>query len=295
MRRSLESNVFLAGFLFALLSPILGIVVLAVAFAYGEAGVASLTAALLGYGVLTDWHVRRRQARASVPLPIDTAKPQRLFRWIPARGHIDVSVIGRLQWSLPTMDDARRSRSSRLLQGGIALRARSTTGFGAEREMPTDTQSRVTHRPGAPTASHGARIVVLAGDAEFQGLLADVLHSAGHAAVACRDGDTAFQLVSDEQPDLVILDLDMVGPKSALSVLDLLVLGPATTHIPMVVTTLDLKSVDHAREWLGDHHVFILPRPFDPTDLSLAVNAALGRAEADVPPSHWISSYRWNT
>lgn len=87
----------------------------------------------------------------------------------------------------------------------------------------------------------------------------------------------------------------MIGSKSGWSVLDLLTLDPVTSQIPIIVTTLNLESVRSAQEWLGDHRILILPKPFNPTDLELAVNSALGMPNAGGPPLHWIRSYQWDT
>jgi CheY-like chemotaxis protein len=111
----------------------------------------------------------------------------------------------------------------------------------------------------------------------FIELVADLLEEQGWETLGLHEGNTAFERIKAEQPDLVILDIRMEQPDTGWRVLNLLMLDPATRPIPVVMCSADWQELDAKRSWLGERGVGVLPRPFDVDDLYRSVERAMER------------------
>ena len=124
------------------------------------------------------------------------------------------------------------------------------------------------------------RVVVVDDNRIFVDLVRDLLEDEGWETVALHRGDAAFATIKREQPDLVILDIRMEEPDTGWQVLALLVLDPATRHIPVLMSSSDWNQLYQKDAWLQAHGVGILPRPFDLADLTATLERVMTGSDA---------------
>lgn len=101
------------------------------------------------------------------------------------------------------------------------------------------------------------------------------LRQSGFEVATAADGETALEMVSREDPDLVILDL-MLPRIDGLEVCRLLRQGPSTRDTPVIMLTAKSAEVDRivGLELGADDYVV---KPFSPRELVLRVRAILRR------------------
>ena len=117
---------------------------------------------------------------------------------------------------------------------------------------------------------------ILVGDDDpaIRDLVKRVLQGAGYDVILAKNGDDAMVAASEQDPDLIILDILMPG-LSGLEVLDRLKKQSATQDIPVVLLTgvsdrktilkgLDLQAIDY------------ITKPFSVEELIATVQKALG-------------------
>jgi DNA-binding response OmpR family regulator len=119
------------------------------------------------------------------------------------------------------------------------------------------------------------RIAVVNDDTVFLDMMAAVLKERGWDVDVYREGDTAFQRVKDNPPDLVILDIRMGSPETGWTVLELLTLEPTTSPIPVIVCSAALIDLRAHESMLKKYGIAVLPKPFDIATLYLQVEEAL--------------------
>ena len=73
-----------------------------------------------------------------------------------------------------------------------------------------------------------------------------LLQSVGHVVLAARDAETGLTLARDEQPDLVLIDIQLPG-MDGLEATALLKSGEATRDIPVVALTALAMKGDEER------------------------------------------------
>jgi CheY-like chemotaxis protein len=109
-----------------------------------------------------------------------------------------------------------------------------------------------------------ARIAVINDDTAFLQLMRELLEDEGHYEVlVCREWDSAYQVVKQEQPNLVIQDIRIGGEEHGWTILNLLTLDPETAHIPMIVCSAAIQSLHAHQDVLSKFGVRALPKPFD--------------------------------
>ncbi len=95
----------------------------------------------------------------------------------------------------------------------------------------------------------------------------------GWEVIGARSGREALKLVSDVQPDVILMDVmmpDLDGPAT----LRLLQQDPQARSIPVILLTAKVQSGDRRQfETLGVRGV--IAKPFDPLTLPQQVNARL--------------------
>jgi DNA-binding response OmpR family regulator len=122
------------------------------------------------------------------------------------------------------------------------------------------------------------KILVVDDDADLAGLISYALRQAGYLTVAAGDGVTALELFAREEPDLVILDLQLprlgglevcrrIREHSSTPIMMLTVQGSEEDE----VAGLDLGADDY------------LTKPFSPRGLLARVRALLRRAGEEKP------------
>lgn len=118
-----------------------------------------------------------------------------------------------------------------------------------------------------------AKILLVDDNPQNIELLSLRLAAAGHNTIEARNGEEALTMVTDELPDLMILDLQM--PKlDGLQVLQQL--QADCNDIPVIVISA-FATVERAVEAMKAGALDFITKPFDPTHLELVVTRALER------------------
>ena len=108
-----------------------------------------------------------------------------------------------------------------------------------------------------------------------------ILSEAGHEVVCVSNGAAALKKVSEQEPDLVILDIYMPG-YSGLEVCQRLKEGPATANLPVVLTVGKLEPFrkEDAQRVRAEA---LIVKPFEASELAAAVGR-FGEIAAANPP-----------
>ncbi len=131
-----------------------------------------------------------------------------------------------------------------------------------------------------------AVIAVVNDDSAFIDLMSDLLADEGYETIPHKVGDTAYHVIQNKLPDLVVLDIRMENPDSGWVILDLLRLNPETTTIPVIVCSADTRFLRDKAEQLRDKRCCVLEKPFRLDELLALVERALDPATGtcdDVP------------
>jgi len=114
-------------------------------------------------------------------------------------------------------------------------------------------------------------IVVIDDDAVTLKVLSIVLNSEEVQIRVARSASVGYQLVQNEDPRLIILDIYMPG-KDGLSLLTDIRKNPATRHTPVLMLTSDDRLKGFAYELGADG---FLTKPFSPVDLRQKISDLL--------------------
>lgn len=119
------------------------------------------------------------------------------------------------------------------------------------------------------------RVAVVNDDTTFLSLVEELLSDNGWEAFTLRESKTAFKMIKEDPPDLVMLDIRMNSPEDGWTIIELLKLDPVTTEVPIIVCSAALDDLQSKEEWLRQHNILTLPKPFDLDDLYKRVEEAL--------------------
>lgn len=121
------------------------------------------------------------------------------------------------------------------------------------------------------------RIAVVNDDTVFLEMMAAVLQEQQYDVRICREADQAFERLRSDPPDLIILDIRMETPESGWNLLELLTLDRHTHRIPIVVCSAAIQDLRAHEQWLNDHGIQVLPKPFDIEELYACVEKSLAQ------------------
>lgn len=120
-----------------------------------------------------------------------------------------------------------------------------------------------------------AKILIVDDDPDITTMLEDRLQASDYATVTAPDGVQALELVEQETPHLMLLDLDM--PRlTGLEVLKRLPKIRPAEDLPVIVMTAH-GSIESAVEAMKDGAYDFLTKPLDKDHLLIAINKALER------------------
>jgi len=91
-----------------------------------------------------------------------------------------------------------------------------------------------------------AKVLIIEDNPANMTLATFLLQSAGHSVLAARDAETGLTLARDEQPDLVLMDIQLPG-MDGLEATALLKSDEATREIPVVALTALAMKGDEER------------------------------------------------
>src|SRR5438477_1802441 len=144
--------------------------------------------------------------------------------------------------------------------------------------------SRTAHREVATDVDNApitkTRIAVVNEDTVFLTLMADLLTEQGYNIILCKESNTAYGIIKKEMPDLVILDIRRERQERGWMVLELLKLDPATTSIPVIVTSADTGGLKEQQQNLHEQGYTTLPKPFDLERLLAKISETIGNPGA---------------
>src|SRR5205807_4917772 len=106
------------------------------------------------------------------------------------------------------------------------------------------------------------RIAVINTDPVYLAMMVEVLAECG-SVQAFKETTGAFDALKQEQPDLIILDIQMEKPDAGWDLLNLLTLGRDLRAIPVIVCSAAIVDLREHQAWLEEHGISILPKPFD--------------------------------
>ena len=127
------------------------------------------------------------------------------------------------------------------------------------------------------------RILLVEDEVDIQEIVSYNLEKAGFAVDAVETGEAAVELIRNEIPDLVVLDLMLPGI-DGLEVCRLLKQDAGTRKLPILMLTARAEEVDRVvgLELGADDYVV---KPFSPRELVLRIQAILRRLAERRDPS----------
>jgi DNA-binding NtrC family response regulator len=124
-----------------------------------------------------------------------------------------------------------------------------------------------------------ARILVVDDDPDILSALKKRLLWMGHDVVTAEDGEQALRLVTDDQPDLMLLDIELPG-LSGLDLLKQLQARHSTESeqaMPGVIVLTAFGTIGRAVEAMQLGACDFLTKPFEPDHLSIVIDKAMAQ------------------
>jgi two-component system nitrogen regulation response regulator NtrX len=123
-----------------------------------------------------------------------------------------------------------------------------------------------------------AKIAVIDSDRDFRDLVDDILSGLGHEVIGLAKSDEAYVGVRDSDPDLVIIDILMDGPRLGFKALTAIKNDPLTAMTPIIASTpLDTREIEVHRKELQPLLAGILFKPFEMEVLERLVTDVLSQ------------------
>ncbi|HEY8291255.1 MAG TPA: response regulator [Thermomicrobiales bacterium] len=122
-------------------------------------------------------------------------------------------------------------------------------------------------------------IAVVNDDTLFLELMHDLLTQEGYRTAIWNEGDTAYAMIKEHRPLLVILDIRMERPDTGWMVLELMRLDPATARIPVIICSADTARIREKEAYLREKGCDVLEKPFLLEDLLAKIHVFIGPAE----------------
>jgi DNA-binding NtrC family response regulator len=121
-------------------------------------------------------------------------------------------------------------------------------------------------------------IAVVNDDTVFLDMMASVLAEKGWDTRIYRESHNAFAALTQDPPDLIILDIRMETPESGWTLLELMTLDRTLSRIPVIVCSAAILDVRAHEDWLSQNGIMILAKPFNINQLYRVVEIALASA-----------------
>jgi diguanylate cyclase (GGDEF)-like protein len=127
----------------------------------------------------------------------------------------------------------------------------------------------------ATPATHPERILVVDDDPDIARFVELSLQMEGFQVSVAHDGDTALDLVSEQPPDLVVLDL-MMPTIDGVEVTKALRAGAMTSALPIIMLTARGQTVDKVLGLTAGVDDYVV-KPFDTMELVARIRSTLRR------------------
>ena len=129
---------------------------------------------------------------------------------------------------------------------------------------------------------HGRRVVYIEDDQEMIDLVELILTRRGYQVKGADGGRNGLDMILEDPPDLVLLDLMMPG-MDGWEVYQQLKANPKTRQIPVIIVTAKAQAIDRV---LGLHIAKVddyISKPFRPQELVDSIDHVLSRASQQDP------------
>jgi two-component system cell cycle response regulator DivK len=126
-----------------------------------------------------------------------------------------------------------------------------------------------------------ARILIIEDNPANMKLASLLVRNAGHTVLCAVDGETGLTLARDDQPDLILMDIQLPG-MDGLASTALLKQDPATAAIPVIALTAMAMKEDQEKTKVAGCDAYIA-KPLRYQELYEAIDILLVRAEARAP------------
>ena len=123
-----------------------------------------------------------------------------------------------------------------------------------------------------------ARILIVEDNRANMKLATLLLGSAGHSVLCAVDAETGLTLARTEQPDLILMDIQLPG-MDGLAATALLKGDPATAAIPVIALTALAMKADEERTRIAGCDAYIA-KPLRYQELYAVIDALLERGAA---------------
>ena len=120
-----------------------------------------------------------------------------------------------------------------------------------------------------------ARILIVEDNPANMRLASFLLQSAGHTALCAADAETGLALVRAEQPDLILMDIQLPG-MDGLAATVLLKKDPATAAIPVIALTAMAQMEDREKAMAAGCDGYIA-KPLSIRGLYSAIDSLLSK------------------
>ncbi len=121
----------------------------------------------------------------------------------------------------------------------------------------------------------GPLIAVVEDDPAIALFLEDLLAEEGYTTRIWTDSQGVFEFCRDEQPNLVVLDLWLQHRNEGWLLFERLCDDSVTTHIPVIICSGDMRSIDQRLPLLQADHWRVLAKPFDLEEMVTQVRTLL--------------------
>lgn len=125
-----------------------------------------------------------------------------------------------------------------------------------------------------PTGFAGRRVVIVDDEPYIVKILSFKLRLSGLIPFEASSGEEALRLVREEQPDLVLLDINLTPGLSGFDICRILKENPATSHLPVVMLTARILSSER-EQGLALGATSYVTKPFSTKALLLEIEKAL--------------------
>jgi two-component system response regulator VicR len=135
------------------------------------------------------------------------------------------------------------------------------------------------HRQEAPVGETLKRLVYIEDEPEMIDLVRLILNRRGYEVLGASGGYQGLEMIRQELPDLVLLDL-MMPDMDGWDVYQQMKSDELTRHIPVIVVTAKAQSIDKV---LGLHIAKVedyISKPFSPQELMDSVERVLAKNQA---------------
>jgi DNA-binding response OmpR family regulator len=126
-----------------------------------------------------------------------------------------------------------------------------------------------------------AKLIMVVNDTqEILDLFRELLTSEGYEVSLHSYGKREIQEVIQIAPDLIISDWPPLEREvHGWQFLQMLKMSRETAHIPIVVCTTNLRSIEDNQAWMTSKGIRVVAKPFDIDELFAAIEVLLGKAD----------------